>query len=149
MLSMLKRPRFGSFVACAMAFSAAGALPGAEAMTGGGGSGERPGRAIHTDAPHEDRSHAHTADRGDGHRDRHRLDHLYGGAEDDPLYVGNAYGGGWREDSYRDHRWEGLYYRDGDVGWPVESWIFDHRYGQGDFQPCMHRDVYGDLYQAC
>src|ERR1700683_4576132 len=109
MLSILKRPRFGSFVALAMAFSAAGA-PAAGAMAGGGGGGERPGRAIHTDAPRDDRSRPHMADRG-GRRDPRRLDHLYGGAEDDPLYVGNAYGGGWREDSYRDHRWEGLYYR--------------------------------------
>lgn len=147
MHSMLKSPRFGSFVAFTMAFSAAGA-PTAEAMAGGSGGGERPGRAIHTDAPREDRSRSHTADR-EGRRDHVRRDHLYGGAEDDPLYVGNAYGGGWREDAYHDHRWEGLYYRDGDVAWPVESWIFDHRYGQGDFQPCMHRDVYGDLYPAC
>jgi hypothetical protein len=32
-------------------------------------------------------------------------------------------------------------------GWPGPS-LF-RRYGDGDFQPCMRRDVYGDLYQAC
>jgi uncharacterized membrane protein len=33
------------------------------------------------------------------------------------------------------------------AGWPLIS-LF-HRYGDGDFQPCMRRDVYGDLYQGC
>ncbi|MGD0722356.1 MAG: hypothetical protein ABR970_15065 [Roseiarcus sp.] len=33
------------------------------------------------------------------------------------------------------------------MGWPGASLL--RRYGDGDFQPCMRRDVYGDLYQAC
>jgi hypothetical protein len=146
MLSMLKKPLFGSFVALAITVSTAGAPQMAQA-TGGGGGGERVGRGAHADAPREDRPRGEVGDRGGASRDHRHAGHLYGGADGEPLYVGNFYGGGWRDDYYRDHRLEGLFFGGG--GWPLQSLILGNTYGAGDFQPCIHRDVYGDLYQAC
>jgi hypothetical protein len=130
MFLTLKRP---VFIALAMALSAGGAPETAQAMAGGGA------RSVHADAWREGRSHNEVVlHRGGANDGRFHGGQPHGGA---------VFGGGWRDDYYRDHRLEGLFFGGG--GWPLQSLILGNTYGAGDFQPCIHRDVYGDLYQAC
>jgi hypothetical protein len=48
---------------------------------------------------------------------------------------------------YNDGHWGGFLYGDGYSGLPGIA-LF-RRYGGGDYQRCLRRDVYNDLYNAC
>ena len=48
---------------------------------------------------------------------------------------------------YNDAHWGGFLYGDGYSGLPGIA-LF-HRYGAGDYQNCLRRDVYNDLYSIC
>ena len=48
---------------------------------------------------------------------------------------------------YNGAHWGGFLYGDGYAGLPGIA-LF-HRYGAGDYQNCLRRDVYNDLYRVC
>ncbi len=54
---------------------------------------------------------------------------------------------GLRDGYYEDHRLEGIY-ASWASWWPA-SLFHRHPYGSGYRPPCVRRDVYNDIYQAC
>jgi hypothetical protein len=55
----------------------------------------------------------------------------------------------WRNEAFADHRWIAPFLGQVPESGPIGFLFAPHYYGDGDFQYCMRRDVYGDLYQAC
>lgn len=137
----------GSVAALATAIALISATDAALARSGaqsgayqGGGA---PGMGGHQAGPNGAGLHRYSRSiRTGGHfhdhdhdRDAHDHDHDHDQAHDHDRDIG--YGG--------DH-WAG--FLGGDfAGWPIVS-LF-RRYGDGDHQPCVRRDVYGDLYPGC
>jgi hypothetical protein len=55
----------------------------------------------------------------------------------------------WRNEAFSDHRWIAPFLGQVPESGPIGFLFAPRYYGDGDFQYCMRRDVYGDLYQAC
>jgi hypothetical protein len=152
------------------AFSVAIILAGpASAMPGVRGSGFGEG-SRQSDFPSEGR--ADDARRGadarrtasnDGARRNAHINAFHNGAGDAQSlhglarpHDGDRFHGGfvhdgepWRNEAFADHRWIGPFLDQVRESGPVGLLFAPHYYGDGDFQYCMRRDVYGDLYQGC
>jgi len=144
--SMMRRTA-GALATAAVALALTGAPGGALARSGGGHSGAYQRGGVHStnslgagyrrytgSIRTGGRFHDH-----DGARDRLADDH-----DHDLRSSGSIFG---RDPGYQGEHWGGFLAGNGVAGFPVLS-LF-HRYGDGDGQPCLRRDVYGDLYPAC
>lgn len=126
----------------ALARSGGGGLHGGE----GGGESFQGGARGHNGFRHSQHANNHSHER-DRHTDGdHRPNGERSHAGDAFLHAPDGHDRqGWRGSDFDDHRPEGLFAG----GWSLDSLFHPHRYGSGDFQYCMRRDIYGDLYQAC
>ncbi len=166
MLSSLPMRLTHSLVAFSVAMILAGpvsAMPGGRGSSFGAASHEGdfqgPGRGGGARESGETRRTAATG----GARRNARVNALHGDAGDplglhglagphdgDRLHGGFVHDGEpWRSEAFADHRWIGPFLDQVRDSGPVGFLFAPHYYGDGDFQYCMRRDVYGDLYQAC
>jgi hypothetical protein len=85
-----------------------------------------------------------------GAGDAEGLHGLAGPHDGDRFHGGFVHDGEpWRNEAFADHRWIGPFLDQVRESGPVGLLFAPHYYGDGDFQYCMRRDVYGDLYQGC
>jgi hypothetical protein len=171
----LTRRMVGLVAALSTALAMAGAPEAALAMSGGGGMGgggfggggqgqgyqgggsQGGGHGGHGGGSHgSDHARDHSRDgdhrhNGDHHNaDQFDIDHPQDivpfGGEHFPA-VDTEDGLGLRDGYYEDHRLEGIY-ASWRSWWPA-SLFHPHVYGSGYRPPCVRRDVYNDIYQAC
>jgi hypothetical protein len=165
----------GFIAALATALAMAGAPDAALAMSGGGGMGgggmggggqggsfqgggsQGGGHGGHGGSSHgSDHARDHSRDgdhrhNGDHHNaDQFDIDHpqdiVQFGGERFPA-VETEDGLGLRDGYYGDHRLEGIYASW--ASWWPGALFLRHAYGSGYRPPCVRRDVYNDIYQAC
>jgi hypothetical protein len=159
----------GALAAFALALALTGATGAAFARSGGGGGAwQGGGVGSHGAGGHGGDHHypgsIRTGGRfhgfdGPGEHDRHDHDHEghdhdHEGHDHDHDHDGHDRFGHDGHDrnpdfgfAYSGEHWGGFLSGDGFAGWPGLS-LF-RRYGDGDAQHCLRRDVYGDLYPAC
>jgi hypothetical protein len=164
----------GFVAALATALAMAGAPEAASAMSGGGGmgggsfGGGGQGQSFQGGAPHSGGGHgggshggdhagdhSRDADRGHDHAYHHNADQFdRDHPQDAGQFDGNRFpealgddGLNLRDGYFEDHRLEGIFgsWR----SWSPESLFHPHVHHGGYPPPCVRRDVYGDIYQAC
>lgn len=148
----MRRPLTNRIVGTLVAFAATMALAGAPGVAlarsgGAGGSFQHGGFAGGGhNGPHGPVRFAHMGDRFHADDHFHEGDHVH---DSDQFHDGLIPRGERPYNSpYADHSLMGSFFDGARQIWPID-FPFVHSYGAGDFQPCMRRDVYGDLYQAC